>query len=125
MQIAVPDSVAIVISIVLMATTIVVSAGFVLRVRPLPYWRAISIAAIANLLGKLFVSVLHWPAAISYSLPTIAFLGLSYVFFKPSVPKLVIYWLLGFALYLVIHLLITALFGWTFMFPFWAPRLIG
>jgi len=125
MSIVIPDPVAIVISILLMATTIVVSAGFVLRVRPIPYWQAVIIAAIANLLGKLFVSVLHWPAAISYSLPTIAFLGLSYVFFKPSVPKLGLYWILGFALYLVIHVLITTLFGWTFMFPFWTPKLAG
>jgi hypothetical protein len=125
MSIVIPDPVAIVISILLMATTIVVSAGLVLRVRPIPYWQALTIAAIANVLGKLFVSVLHWPAAISYSLPTIAFLGRSYVFFRPSVPKLALYWIIGFALYLVIHVLITTFFGWTFMFPFWAPRLAG
>jgi hypothetical protein len=120
-----PDPIAILISIVLMAATIVVSAGLVLRVRPLPYARALLIAAVANLLGKLLVSVLHWPGAVSYSLPTLAFLALSYVFFKPSVAKLLLYWITGFALYLLIHLLITALFGWTFMFPFWAPRLLG
>jgi hypothetical protein len=83
------------------------------------------IAAVANLLGKLFVSVLHWPGVVSYSLPTVVQLYLSYVFFKPSVSKLLLYWISGFALYLVIHLLITSLFGWTFMFPFWAPRLLG
>jgi hypothetical protein len=121
---ALPDPVAILISIILMAATIVVSAGFVLRIRPLPYGRALLIAAVANLLGKLFVSVLHWPGAVSYSLPTIVFLCLSYVFFKPRVSKLFLYWILGFALYMVIHLLITSLFGWTFMFPFWAPRLL-
>jgi hypothetical protein len=118
-----PDPVAILASILFMAVTIVVSAGLVLRVRPLPYVPALLIAAVANLLGKLLVSVLHWPGAISYSLPTIAFLALSHVFFKPSVPKLLLYWIAGFALYLVIHLLITTLFDWTFMFPFWTPRL--
>ena len=122
---ALPDPIAILISILFMAVTIVVSAGLVLRTRPLPYGQALLIAAAANLLGKLFVSVLRWPGAVSYSVPTIAFLVLSYVFFKPSIAKLLVYWLLGFALYLVIHLLITALFGWTFMFPFWAPRLLG
>lgn len=120
-----PDPLAIIISIIFMAVTIIVSAGLVLRIRPLPYAPALLIAVVANLLGKLFVSVLHWPAAVSYSLPTIAFLALSYIFFKPRLPKLLLYWIAGFALYLVIHLLISTLFGWTFMFPFWAPRLVG
>jgi hypothetical protein len=124
-NIALSFPVGILISILLMATTIVVSAGLVLRIRPLPYWQALLIAAVANLLGKLFVSVLHWPGVVSYSLPTVVQLYLSYVFFKPSVSKLLLYWISGFALYLVIHLLITSLFGWTFMFPFWAPRLLG
>jgi hypothetical protein len=124
-NIALSFPVGILISILLMATTIVVSAGLVLRIRPLPYWQALLIAAVANLLGKLFVSVLHWPGVVSYSLPTIVQLYLSYVFFKPSVSKLLLYWISGFALYLVIHLVITSLFGWTFMFPFWTPRLLG
>jgi hypothetical protein len=124
-NIALSFPVGILISILLMATTIVVSAGLVLRIRPLPYWQALLIATVANLLGKLFVSVLHWPGVVSYSLPTIVQLYLSYVFFKPSVSKLLLYWISGFALYLVIHLVITSLFGWTFMFPFWAPRLLG
>jgi hypothetical protein len=125
MNIPLPFLVAISVSILLMAATIVVPAGVVLRIRPLPYWQALMIAAVANLFGKLFVSVLHWPGVVSYTLPTIAQLYLSYVFFKPSVSKLLLYWIAGFALYLVIHLTITALFNWTFMFPFWAPRLLG
>jgi hypothetical protein len=125
MNTALSFPVGILISILLMAATIVVSAGLVLRIRPLPYWQALLIATVANLLGKLFVSVLHWPGVVSYSLPTIVQLYLSYVFFKPSVSKLLLYWISGFALYLVIHLVITSLFGWTFMFPFWAPRLLG
>jgi len=90
-----PAPVAIVASIIFMAITIIVPAGLVLRVRPLPYAAALLIAAVANLIGKLFVSVLHWPRAISYSLPTIAFLGLSYLFFKPTVPRLLLYWIIG------------------------------
>lgn len=65
------------------------------------------------------------PAALSYSVPTIAYLVLSYVFFKPTVAKLLLTWVAGFALYLVIHLLIATLFDWTFMFPFWVPRLLA
>ena len=105
MNIDLPFPVAISISILLMAGTIVTSAGLVLRIRPLPYWQALLIAAVANLLGKLFVSVLHWPGAVSYSLPTITQLYLFVISFSdPSVPKLMLYWIAGFALYLVIHL---------------------
>jgi len=121
----IPDPVALVVSILLMATTIVASARLVLHVHPMPYAKALLIAATSNLLGKLFVSMLHWPGIVSYSLPTIAFLVLSYVFFKPTIPRLIVFWLAGFALYLAIHLLISGLFGWTFMFPFWAPRPIA
>ena len=117
-----PDPVAILVSIVFMAVTIVVSAGVVIRIRPLPYAPALLIAAVSNVLGKLFVSGLHWPGAVSYSLPTLAFLILSVVFFKPGVSRLLLYWLFGFALYVAIHLLIALLLGWTFMFPFWVPR---
>ena len=118
-----PDPVAILVSIILMAVTIVVSARVILGIRLLPWSRALLIAAVSNILGKVVVSILHWPGAMSYSLPTLAFLVLSHLFFKPTLPKLVLYWLFGFALYLAIHLLISNLFGWTFMFPFWAPRL--
>jgi hypothetical protein len=122
---SIPDPVAIAISIFLMAVTIIASARLVLRVSPLPYSQALLIAAVSNSLGKLFVSVLHWPGIVSYSLPTLAFLILSYAFFKPSVQKLLLYWVVGFAFYLLIHLSITTLFNWTFMFPFWAPRILG
>jgi len=71
------------------------------------------------------VSVLHWPGAVSYSLPTVAYFILSIVFFRPTFPKLIVYWLVGFAMYLAIHVVITLLFGWSFMFPFWVPKLPG
>ena len=34
---------------------------------------------------------------------------------------LILYWLVGFATYLAIPVVITLLFGWSFMFPFWVP----
>jgi len=125
MNIALPNFIGIIISILLMASTIVASAALVLRVRPLPYAQALLIATVSNVLGKFFVSVLHWPGAVSYSLPTVSYFILSIVFFKPTVPKLIVYWLVGFALYLAIHVVITLLFGWSFMFPFWVPTLPG
>lgn len=121
----IPDALALVMSIVLMASTIIASAGLVLHRRPLPFARALLIATVSNLLGKLLVSGLHWPGAASYAIPTIAFLGLSAWFFRPGPGKLVAYWSFGFMLYLLIHLVIASLFGWTFMFPFWAPRVTG
>jgi len=111
------------LSIVLMAVTILFAERIVLRLKRLPIWRALVIAATSNLLGKLFVSVLHWPAALSYSLPTLSFLLLSYVFFKPKIGKLIIYWLVGFAAYIAIHIMISTFFDWTFMFPFWEVKL--
>lgn len=111
------------LSIVMMALTILFAERIALHLKRLPIWQALVIAATSNLLGKLFVSVLHWPAALSYSVPTLVFLLLSYVFFKPKIGKLIIYWLVGFAAYMVIHIMISTLFGWTFMFPFWKVRL--
>jgi len=112
------------LSIVLMALTILFGERIVLRLKRLPIWQALVIAATSNFLGKLFVSVLHWPAALSYSLPTLSFLLLSYVFFKPKIGKLIIYWLVGFTAYMVIHIMISTFFGWTFMFPFWEIKLL-
>jgi hypothetical protein len=60
---------------------------------------------------------------LSYSLPTLVFLLLSYILFKPKFDKLSLYWLTGFAAYMAIHILISTLFGWTFMFPVWAVKL--
>jgi hypothetical protein len=113
----------ILISIVLMAVTILIGAAVVLRPKQPPVGQALIIATVSNLLGWLFVSVLHWPGAVSYTLPTVAFFILSHLFFRPSIPRFLGYWLVGFAAYLVIHMLISSLFGWTFMFPFWKLRL--
>jgi hypothetical protein len=38
--------------------------------------------------------------------------------------EFLIYWLVGFAAYLVIHIMISTFFGWTFMFPFWEVKLL-
>lgn len=118
----IPDAVGLALSIVFMASTIVASAMVVLRVQAPPLWQALLIAAVSNLMGKVLVSYLHWPAHVSYSAPTVAFLILSWWFFKPSPYKLLVYWLVGFAMYLAIHIAISLLLGWTFMFPFWDPR---
>ena len=112
-----------VISICLMSVTILVGWRVVLGTKPLPVVQSLIIAAVANLLGKLFVSAWHLPPALGYSLPTLSFFILSHLFFKPTFPKLIAYWLVGFAAYLIIHILISSALGWTFMFPFWKPKL--
>jgi hypothetical protein len=112
-----------VISICLMSVTILAGWRVVLGTKPLPLVQSVTIATVANLFGKLFVSVWYLPATLSYSLPTLSFFILSYLFFKPTFPKLIAYWLVGFAAYLIIHVLISSAFGWTFMFPFWKAKL--
>lgn len=102
-----------------MAVTILIGNAIVLKLLPVPIPQAVFIAFVSNSLGKLFVSVLHFPAALGYSLPTLAFFVLSFYYFKPTLKSLIIYWLVGFAAYLIIHMAISALFDWTFMFPFW------
>lgn len=118
-EIQVPDWAGLIISILLMALTILFGNWVVLRYKPTPYRQALLIATTSNILGKLFVSFLHFPAWVSYSIPTLAFFLLSYYFFKPSLKQMILYWLAGFVSYLAIHILISIFFGWTFMFPFW------
>lgn len=107
------------VSIVLMSCTILFAARVVLGRPYSPYWQALAIATTANLLGKVMVSGLRLPAFVSYSVPTFAFLVLSVLFFKPTPLRLVLYWAVGFAAYLAIHVVLSVTLDWTFMFPFW------
>ncbi len=125
MAVPIPDPLAQTLSILFMAMTIVLSSRWVLRRSPPPYVAALVIAAVANGLGKWLVSLLHAPALIAYSVPTLAFLIGSWWYFRPSPLQLLRYWLFGFFLYLVIHVAISALFGWSFMFPFWRIPALG
>jgi len=106
-----------------MAVTILVGVKLVLKIKPLPVGKAIIMATVSVLLGKWFVAGLHLPALLSYALPTAAFFILSYVFFKPTPIKFILYWLVGFAAYLIIHIIASTLFNWPYMFPFWPVRI--
>jgi hypothetical protein len=110
------------ISIVLGLVPFLVGNEVVPKIKPPPVGKAFIIVTVDHLLGKLFY-VFRLPAILTYSLPTSAFLILSYYFFKPTIPKLLLYWLVGFATYIVIHISVSSLFDWTFMFPFWKVRL--
>ena len=85
------STVGIIISIILMAITILIGNLAVLKIKPQPIIQALIIATVSNLLGKLFVSVLQLPGSISYSVPTLAFFFLSCYFFKPTPKKLFLY----------------------------------
>ncbi len=115
----------IMIAILLMAVTILIGVQLVLKIKPLPVVQAIIIATTSVLLGRWFVAVLHFPAILSYALPTASYFILSYVFFKPTAIKFVLYWLVGFAAYLIIHILASSIFNWPYMFPFWPVRIFG
>jgi hypothetical protein len=108
----------ILISVVCVAATIVWGAKVVLKLQRAPWGRALVIAATANVLGKVLVSVLHRPAVISYAVPTLAFLLLSHPFFRPTFSMLIGDWLARSAAYLGIHAALAVRLGWTFMFPF-------
>ncbi|MGO9641074.1 MAG: hypothetical protein ACLP1Y_07215 [Candidatus Acidiferrales bacterium] len=111
------------VSIALGSVAVLFAWRVVLGTKPLPFGAAVLISAVDSSLGKLCASVFHLPAAVTYSLPTAVFLILSYYFFKPTIAKLLLYWLVGFAVYLAIHVFISSAFGWTFMFPFWKPHI--
>ena len=110
------------VSTLLMALTIIIPAKLILKIRGIPIGRALIIAFVANGLGKIFVSFMHLPNVLSYSIPTLVFLILSFLFFRPRLLRLVIYWLFGFVIYLAIHGLLSLSLHWDFMFPFWKVR---
>ncbi len=112
-----------IMAIVLMAVTILIGNAVVLKIKPQPIIQALIISAVSVILGKIFVSFLHLPGIISYSIPTLSFLILSYYFFNPTLLKLFFYWMVGFAAYLIIHIIGSSLFNWTDMFPFWKINL--
>jgi len=111
------------ISTLLMAITIIIPAKLILKIKGIPIGRALIIALVGNGLGKIFVSFAHLPNVLSYSIPTLIFLILSFLFFRPRLLRLVIYWLFGFAIYLAIHGCLSLFLHWDFMFPFWKVRI--
>ncbi|MFN8670423.1 MAG: hypothetical protein U0164_24815, partial [Gemmatimonadaceae bacterium] len=98
----IPPALGIVVSIVLMASTIVFAARVVLTRSSQPWPQALLIAAVSNTMGKYLVSEARMTPAVSYGVPTLAFFVLSFYFFRPSVGEMLRYWLVGFAAYLAL-----------------------
>ena len=98
-----------------------VCARYILQVRPTPYVRVLLMAAVAHLLAKAADVLLGWSLDIVALIPGLVLLVLSYLVFKPTVPKLVAFWITGLAGYMAIHVLLVILFDLGFLFAIWTP----
>ena len=98
-----------------------VGARYILQVRPTPYGRVLVIAAVAHVLAKAADELLGWSLDIVALIPGLVLLVLSYFVFKPTVLRLLAFWIAGFAGYLVIHALLVVLFDVGFLFAVWTP----
>ena len=65
--------------------------------------------------------MLQWPLGVVGLIPGLVMLVLAYLVFKPTVPRLFVSWIVGFAGYLAIHAVLSVLFGVTFRFAVWIP----
>ena len=113
--------VAVVLRILVTAAILAPCARYILKVRPTPYGRTLLIAAAAHLLAKAADELLAWPLEVVAMIPGIVLLVLAYLVFRPTVPRLLASWIVGFAVYLAIHVLVSVLFGITFLFSGWTP----
>ena len=112
---------AVVLRILVTAGIGAVCARYILQIRPTPYGRVLVIAAAAHLLAKMADVLLGWPVEIVALIPGLVLLVLSYFVFKPTVLRLLAFWIAGFAVYLVIHALLVVLFGVEFLLAVWTP----
>ena len=112
---------AVVIRILVTGAIGAVCARYILQVRPTPYVRVLLIAAAAHVLAKAADLLLGWSLVIVALIPGLVLLVLSYFVFKPTVPKLLAFWITGFAGYLAIHAILVFLFDLGFLFSVWTP----
>ena len=112
---------AVVIRILVTGAIGAVCARYILQVRPTPYVRVLLIAAAAHVLAKAVDVLLGWSLVIVALIPGLVLFVLSYFVFKPTVPKLLVFWITGFAGYLAIHVILVFLFDLGFLFSVWTP----
>ena len=113
-------SLAVTLRILVSGAITAVCARYILQVRPVPYVWAFGIAAAAHLLAK-SADVLGLPLTVVLLVPGLVQLVLSYVAFRPTVGRLLAYWVAGFVVYMAVHLLLSALFDLNFLFGVWIP----
>ena len=115
--------VALAVALRILVTAAIGAAGarYILQVRPTPYVRVLLIAAAAHLLAKAADELMGLSLDVVALIPGLVLLVLSYLVFKPTVLRLLAFWIAGFAGYLVIHVLLVALFDLGFLFAVWAP----
>ena len=112
---------AVLLRILVTAAVLAPCARYILQVRPTPYVRSLLIAAAAQLLAKATDELLDWPLEFVALIPGLVLLALAYLVFKPTVPRLLASWIVGFVGYLAIHALLSVFFGVTFLFSVWTP----
>jgi len=113
-------SLAVALRILVSAAITAVCARYIVRVTPAPYVQALVIAASAHLLAKA-ADVLELPLIVVLLLPGIVQLVLSYLLFRPTVARLLSYWVAGFVIYMAVHLFLSVLFDLNFLFGVWIP----
>ncbi len=113
-------SLAVTLRILVTAAVILVCAWYILRVRPLPSVRALLIAAGAHLIAK-GADLLGVPLSVVLLIPGLVHLVLSYFAFRPTIARLLVYWVADFVIYMVIHVLLSVLFDLNFLFGVWIP----
>ena len=108
-----------VVSIVILTNIIIAYAKLVLEMNMSAslVGKALLLAVLCILPSALLVVYLHLPVSVMFSTLGITLLVLSYYVLKPIPKKLVVYWLLTVVTYIVIQLILTLLFDWTFMLP--------
>src|SRR5688572_16353991 len=113
-------SLAVTLRILVTAAITAACARYILLVNPAPYVWALVIAASAHLLAKA-ADVVGLPLTVVLLLPGLVQLGLSYYAFRPTIGRLLAYWVAGFVVYMAVHLLLSLLFDLNFLFGVWIP----
>ena len=113
-------SLAVTLRILVSGAITALCARYILQVRPVPYVWAFGIAAAAHLLAKA-ADVAGLPLTFLLLLMGLVQLVLSYIAFKPTVLRLLAYWVAGFVIYMAVHVALSTLFDWNFLFGVWIP----
>lgn len=81
----------------------------------------IFISAIAHVLAKGAHEQFHLPLELVALIPGAVLLTLSFFAFKASVLRILAFWIVGLVLYMMIHVILSEVFGVTFLFSVWTP----
>ena len=114
-------SLAVIIRILITAAIVLACAWYIIQIRPLPYVKALLIAAPAHLLAKGADELLQWPLEVTAAIPGVVLLVLTFLLFDAKAWRILLAWMVGFGIYLVIHALLSVFFDVTFLFAVLTP----